>query len=172
MPSASLLEDLTRALQPGRPAAKGTASAGTVVVLGVGSDLRADDAAGIRVAERLARLSLSGVRAVIGGTAPENATAEIRRLAPSHLLIVDAAEMGEDPGSVRLIDPEEVGGASFSTHSLPMSVLAGYLRGELGCRVTLLGIEPKSLAFGGAVSPEVEAAIGETVAALEEALRV
>ncbi len=107
----------------------------------------------------------------MGGTAPENVTGEVRRLAPTHVLLVDSAEMGEAPGSVRLIGAGRIAGTSFSTHSLPLSVLARYLERELGSRVIVIGIEPKSLAFGGRLSPEVERAIEETVAALEDALR-
>src|SRR5208283_643396 len=97
---------LKRALEPddqswrtgGRP----------VVVLGVGSELRSDDAAGVRVAAELARALLSGVHALDGGSAPENCTAEIRQLDPSHLIIVDSAHMQEPPGTVRLIEYSEI----------------------------------------------------------------
>ncbi len=168
MQSPSLSQSLKKALRPS-PQAKPPASS-RVVVLGVGSDLRSDDAAGIRVAERLALVSLPAVHAVIGGTAPENATGEIRRIAPTHVVIVDAADLREAPGVVRLIEAKEVGGVSFSTHTLPLSVLSTYLTQEIGCRVVTIGIQPKSLRFGGALSGEVEAAVEEIVVALKDVL--
>ncbi len=139
--------------------------------MGVGSSLRSDDAAGIHVAERLRSLGLPGVDVLIGETAPENVTGEIRRLCPSDVLFVDAADLGERPGAVRLFASDEVIGVSSSTHTLPMHVIADYLRQELGCRIHFLGLQPKSLAFGDAISGEVATAIEETVAALVEALR-
>jgi hypothetical protein len=89
-----------------------------VVLLGVGSDLRGDDAAGMMAAERLSHTPKLNV--LLGGTAPENLTGEIKKLKPSHLLIVDAAEMKAEAGTIRLLTPEEIGGFSFSTHALPL----------------------------------------------------
>ena len=141
-----------------------------VVVLGVGSELRSDDAAGVRVAAELARASLPGVRTVDGGTAPENCTAELRQLDPLHLIIVDSAHMQESPGAVRLIESADIGGSSFGTHSLPLSVLADYVRREIGCRVTVIGIQPSSIEFGEEMSAEVSAAVQDTALALKEYL--
>ncbi len=145
-----------------------------VVVLGVGSVLRSDDAVGIRVAERLAALTaergLQGVRAVDGGPAPENMTAEIKQLSPSLVVIVDAASMGEPAGTIRVIDRAAVGGATFGTHGLPLTVLADYLRAEIGCGVIFVGVQPASAEHGQALSPAVEAAAEELTGALVECL--
>ncbi len=127
----------------------------TVVVLGVGSELRADDAAGVLAASRLAGEPFPGLHAIAAGTAPENHTAEIRRIGPSAVVIVDAADMGETPGAVRVIPLGDIAGVSFSTHTLPLAIVADYLRRETGCRVAILGIQPASLVFDGPVSPEV-----------------
>ena len=165
MRNPSLMSALSKALDAGPQI-----DARQVVVLGVGSELRGDDAAGVLVAARLARRGPSGVHVIVGGTAPENLTAEVRSLSPSHLLIVDSADMGESPGSVRVIVPAEIGGASFSTHSLPLSLLAEYVRRETGCRVTVVGMQPRSVEPGRGVSHEVERAIEETVDALGRCL--
>jgi hydrogenase 3 maturation protease len=168
MPTPDLLPALKRALRADGP---GPAPARKpVVVLGVGSELRSDDAAGVRVAAALARAPLEGVHPLDGGSAPENCTAEIRRIGPSHLVIVDAADMGESPGSIRVIASSDIGGASFGTHGLPLSVLAGYVAREVGCSVILIGIQPKSLAYGQEVSREVTDAIAETELALRASL--
>lgn len=130
-----------------------------VVVLGIGSELRGDDSAGILVAKKLEKEKLPGLTVLIGGTAPENMTGEIKRLRPSHLIIVDAADMKETPGTIRLVDPDEVGGYSFSTHSLPIKVLINYLLEYFPCKVTLIGIQPKNISFGNSLSPEIEDAV-------------
>jgi hydrogenase 3 maturation protease len=166
MPSRSLLKSLHQALeaQPKSPARR------RVVIVGVGSSLRSDDIAGIRIAERLHELALAGVHTVVGHTAPENVTGEIRRFAPSHVLFVDAADFGAAPGVVRVFESADIGGMTSSTHTLPLHVIADYLEKETGCRVIFLGVQPKSVAFGETVSAEVAAAIEETVAAIAEAL--
>jgi hydrogenase 3 maturation protease len=143
---------------------------GAVVLLGVGSELRSDDAAGIRVAERVKALGLAGIHALAGGPAPENLTGLIRQLSPSLVIIVDAADMGLPPGTVRLLQSDEIGGMSFSTHTLPLNVLADYLQKETGCSLLIMGIQPRSLAFDGALSAEVAAAVEETVGAIAACL--
>jgi hydrogenase 3 maturation protease len=177
MRNPQLAPALTRALSAGvvGPEAGGPAGAGPmlprgVVLLGVGSELRGDDAAGIRIAQRMESLHLPGVSALDGGTAPENLTGEIRRLSPSHLIIIDSADMGDPPGAVRLLDPDDIGGMSFGTHALPLSVLAGFLSKETGCRVTIMGIQPRSLEFDAGLSREVAQAVDEAIEALAACL--
>ena len=140
-----------------------------IVVLGVGSELRSDDAVGVLAAKRLGEKKLHGVRCLSGGTAPENFTADVRKISPTHVLIIDSADMGEPPGTVRMINPADIGGISFGTHALPLGVLAGYLQQETGCRVIVIGIQPASLDFGEQISPAVEAALDQTVQAVAEA---
>lgn len=77
-----------------------------------------------------------------GGTAPENLTGEIVRFQPSHILMVDAAELGLKPGAATLIDSKAVDGMSCSSHILPLSILAGYMRRALPCNIIILGIQP------------------------------
>jgi hydrogenase 3 maturation protease len=144
--------------------------AGPVAVLGVGSPIHRDDDAGCAVARALAARPVPGVAAIDAGPAPENRTADVRRLAPAHLLIVDCARMGGQPGAVRIIEEAEVDGVTFSTHGLPLSMLAAYLRAETGCAVTLVGIEPRSTDLGEGLSAEVERAVRGLVEALRECM--
>jgi hydrogenase 3 maturation protease len=169
MPTPDLRHALKKALELPDPA-PGTGARRRVAVLGVGSVLRSDDAAGVRVADALGRHRLPGVATLNGGSAPENCTAELRQISPSHLVIVDCAQMGEPPGAIRLIDAADIGGVSFGTHSLPLSVLADYVAQEIGCRVTVVGIQPASIEFGEGLSPEVSAAVEEVTLALKECL--
>src|SRR5215212_6918110 len=142
-----------------------------IAVLGVGNPLRSDDAAGVLVARALANCKCAedtGHLLVIeAGPAPENSTGELRRFQPHLVLLLDAAEMGETPGHVGWIPEECIDGMSASTHSLPLSLLARYLRLELGCTVVLLGIQPASNELGENVSPDVLHAVHEVVEELE-----
>ena len=82
--------------------------------------------------------------------------------------------MGEPPGCIRVLtSAEEAGaaGAAFGTHGLPLGVLAGYLRSELGCGVTLVGIQPESVEYGETLSAAAEAAAAELADALGKCLR-
>jgi hydrogenase 3 maturation protease len=139
-----------------------------VAILGVGNELNGDDGAGVRVVKELsARLPATpGVLLINGGTAPENYTGPLRRFRPDLVLEVDAAALGEVPGTARWVDWQEADGLSASTHTLPPSVLAKYLIAELGCQVALIGIQPSSLEMGQPLSPGVERATTELADAL------
>ncbi len=140
-----------------------------LAVLGVGSALRADDAAGMEVVrilgERLAP-SQANVRLFGGETAPENFSGSILRYAPTHLLIVDAADVGLMPGEYCDICPGDVGGPSYCSHMLPIKIMIDYLVQETGAQVTLLGIQYRTLEFDGPMSPEVTAAVDTVCDAL------
>jgi hydrogenase 3 maturation protease len=126
--------------------------------------LRGDDAAGMMAAERLSHTPKLNV--LLGGTAPENLTGEIKKLKPSHLLIVDAAEMKAEAGTIRLLTPEEIGGFSFSTHALPLKVMIDFILTDWPCAVTIIAIQPADTHFGAPVHPAVKQAVRELTEAL------
>ena len=138
-----------------------------VAILGVGNVQRSDDAAGMLVIRELARRTggneREGLLIVEGGSAPENRTAELRRFAPELVILVDAADMGEAPGTIRWIAEDEIDGMSASTHSLPLSMLAHYVTLECNCPVRILGIQATSNHVGERVCPEVMQAVREVV---------
>jgi len=132
-----------------------------VVVLGVGSDLRGDDIAGILVAQKIEAFQKKigerkRLKVLLGFTAPENFTGDIKRFAPTHLIVVDSAEIKKAPGDVVLLDPQTVGGMTFSTHSLPLKIMTDYLLIDLKCEILIIGIQPKTLHYGSPVSGEVK----------------
>ncbi len=122
-----------------------------LAIVGIGSDLRGDDAAGLLVLHHL-RAALVGhrtntIRLFNGGTAPENMTGAITRFMPSHILLVDAADLGQKPGTLQLIAPENISGVSFSTHVLPLNILTAYLQRALPCQAIIIGIQPGLTGF-------------------------
>lgn len=155
------------AIESGRPL--------RVAILGIGNALRSDDATGMLVAQRLSQLKCAAdtehLLILEVGHAPENRTGELRKFAPDLVLFIDAAEMSEEAGTIRWVAEEQIDGMSASTHSLPLSLLASYLRLELGCKVAVLGIQPGSNKVGETISAEVLRAVDEVVNGLDELLR-
>lgn len=143
-----------------------------VAVLGIGNELSGDDAVGVRIVRALSsRLVPRSDRLVLDtGTAPENFTGPLRRFRPDLVLLVDAADLSAEPGTVAWIDWTETDGLSGSTHTLPPSVLARFLVGTLVCRLALLVIQPASLQFGASLSPAVQSAADQVVDRLAAAL--
>jgi len=146
--------------------------ASRLLVLGVGNELKGDDGGGVELARRLKEEGYlqRGVRIIEAGATPENFTAAIRKYHPSHVLIVDVAEMGLQPGSVRIVEKDDMAGLSFSTHVLPLSLLIDYLQNELDAKVVVLGIEPLRLEFGRGISDPVMKGIISLVGLLRKVL--
>jgi hydrogenase 3 maturation protease len=146
-----------------------------VAIIGVGNALRSDDAAGILVARELLHRECATVVDHIlileGGPSPENLSGQLCKFAPDLILFIDAANIGEKPGTVQWISEDCIDGMSASTHSLPLSMLARYLKLELNCQVIFLGIQPRSNEVGEIISSEVQHAINAIVQELDEALR-
>lgn len=148
-----------------------------IAILGVGSELRADDVAGILVSQQLEkdakRISRSiELKVFLGYTAPENLSGEIKKFKPTHVMIIDTADIGKKPGDVAVFTPEDSGGISFSTHKLPIKVLAQYLLQSFECKVIIIGIQPKILDFGKAVSKEVKTAVSDVSKAIKDVIIV
>ena len=119
------------------------------------------------------------VAVFLGETAPENMTGRIKRFRPTHLVILDAADMAplrrgqfrRRPGAVAVFDPDQVAGDTLgSTHSLPLTMLAEYLRHETGCQAVIVGIQPAHRDFGRPPSASVLAAARKAAEMIASAL--
>ncbi len=146
-----------------------------IAILGIGSELRADDAAGILVAEALIKscrdITKPKLKVFIGATAPENLTGEIKRFRPTHVLIVDSADMGKPAGTVDLLDLNKERQVTFCTHRLPNKILADYLAKDINCKVVVVGIQPKTLEFGQAPSSKVAKSVRQFLDTLKIILK-
>ena len=146
-------------------------SATRVVVVGVGSEIRGDDAAGIEVLRFLKKeLASENVLLVDGGTVPENCTSQIKHFEPSHVIFVDATDFEAEPGEVVIAEPGAIRGHSVSTHTVPLSVLAGYLKRETGASVILVGIQPASVSMGAKMSDAVKFSVDKVAEIILEEL--
>jgi len=136
-----------------------------IAILGIGSELNGDDAAGVFVIRQLIdrlheQSKCSPNRCLFDcGTVPENFTGVLRQFMPDYVLMVDAGSFGEIPGSIAFTDFQDTDDLSFSTHSLPPSVFAGFLVKELSCELNLLLIQAENIEFCHPMDPGVTSAI-------------
>ncbi|NIM94428.1 MAG: hydrogenase maturation protease [Anaerolineales bacterium] len=140
-----------------------------VAFVGIGNELCGDDAAGVQLAREL-KLRLGFIEDILvisAGSAPENCTGSLRRFAPDLVILLDAAQMGEKPGTVRWIPWHTSIDICHSTHTLPLNVIASCLIAELGCEVGLLGIQPLTLDFGD-MTPILRERVNQTARAIAE----
>ena len=145
-----------------------------IALLSVGSELRGDDAAGILVGEEFKKscknLDKGNCRIFFGGSAPENFTGRIKQFKPTHLIIVDSADLRKKPGTIAIIDPKDVGGFSFGTHQLPLKMMVDYMSQSLNCKAFIIGIQPKNTGFGSSHSEEVAKSVRVIIDSLKAVL--
>ncbi len=140
-----------------------------ILVLGIGNLLLGDEGAGVRVVEALDRRFILSppVEILDGGT---SGMALMETMAGRDSLIVaDAVHTGAAPGSVTVLRDREVPALfsrKISPHQLGLSDVLTALRltDEFPGQLTLVGIEPQSLAPGIGLTPAVTAAIEPALA--------
>lgn len=126
-----------------------------LVILGMGSELRGDDGVGPYLSEKLSVFNNESFLSINGDLVPENFTRELRDFQPNNIIIVDAAFMEKPAGYVKIIRVNEIMGISFSSHSMPISVLGKYLSKEIGAEIYIIGIQANNIDFGSEISPKV-----------------
>lgn len=128
-----------------------------IVVMGVGS-LNGDDRIGPRIIELLELKSFSDVLLINAEIAPENFAGKVEKYNPTHVLIIDAANIQGHPGDTKLISKDKIGGQAISTHTLPLNLFMHYIESLISISIIVLGVQPLSIAFWAPLSDELEAA--------------
>jgi len=127
-----------------------------LAIVGIGNPLRMDDYVGMKIVEDLKGKFSKRVLLIESETVPENFLQQIIDFNPTHVLLIDAAVVGEKPGTVKVVDFSELPDfSSVSTHSLPLRIFCQYLQENLNVTILLLLIEPKNTDFGEGLSPVV-----------------
>ncbi len=138
------------------------------LVLGVGNLLLSDEGVGVRVVERLASTYElpDTVRILDGGTLGLDLLYYLEGV--ENLLIIDAVEMGQEPGSLMRMEGQEVPAflsIKMSPHQIgiPDMLFAARLVDRFPRRVVLWGVQPDKLEVGLELSPTVAAQVDALV---------
>jgi hydrogenase 3 maturation protease len=132
-----------------------------VAIVGIGGPLQGDDAVGARIAQGLLGRTSCNVLPMACWTVPESCTGPIRAFCPTHVLLIDAAELGQPAGTCRLVEPDALEGLSLSTHSAPLRLVAEFLSRTTGAQVALLAVQPKSTELGERMTGQLLRAAAE-----------
>lgn len=133
-----------------------------IVIMCIGNVLCGDDAAGMKLAEKISAEGLNDNITVFAcSSAPENFTGAVKDCEPQKILMIDAAFMGKVPGTIGIIDPSDTSGYSFSTHMLPLKYIVDYFKASLCCSIMLAGIEPGDCVPGNRMCEQAERAVQE-----------
>jgi len=133
------------------------ADAEKVVVAGIGNPMRRDDFVGIEILRRLRGKVSDRVYLVECETIPESFMEPIVEFNPTHILLIDAALIGLNPGASKLIEPENLSELpAVFTHALPLRIFCEYLQMTTNAKIALLAIQPKNADFGEGLTSEVK----------------
>ena len=139
---------------------------GRVYVLGLGNTDRADDGAGVLIAEALKKRFPSFSYSDHDGI--EGTVLDIsEKREDAVVLFVDAADLHLKPGTIRLIAADKIKETEITTHRVAVALMASMLE-RAGKRTAVICIQPKNIVFQGKVTPPVRKAIDALVTALSE----
>lgn len=136
-----------------------------ILIAGVGNWLLSDDGLGVHAVHQLRQQPIAGVLAVDFGTAILHGLAYLE--ASERVLLIDAVKGGQPPGTIYRFQaaldwtPE----GPVSIHALGWREALRFLPpGRRPPTITVLGVEPASLAYGLELSAVVQAALPTVVA--------
>lgn len=150
----------------------------TITVLGIGNVLWADEGFGVRCIEALQRRYQFAphVQLIDGGTQGLYLIQHVQ--AARALLIFDAIDYGLEPGTLKLIENDDVprfmGAKKMSLHQTGFQevLMLAQLTESYPEQVLLVGCQPQELEdYGGSLRPVVRAAMDEALAHGIAALR-
>ncbi len=136
-----------------------------VLVMGIGNTLLRDDGVGVTVTEKLRAEfdSAEGLRFVDGGTLGLSLLPDIEDA--RSLIVVDAAELGEPAGTIKVFRNEDMdrqlSGKKSTVHELALSDLlaAASMTGRQPVDRVLVAIQPASTEWGLDPTPPVAESI-------------
>lgn len=153
-----------------------SARAKSIAVVGIGNSLLTDDGAGIHTLQQFAEGNTNDdVFCLDGGTV---GLALLDRLSDlKGLVAIDAMKLGKNPGSITVLQGEEMDAhlrnQHGSVHEVGLSDLmdAMRLRGELPDKRALIGIEPEYMDWGTEPTATVAAALPDAAARAHKLVR-
>ena len=136
------------------------------LVLGIGNTLLTDEGVGVHAIHYLQQhhADLAGTEYIDGGTLSFTLAGPIEDA--ENLIVIDAAQLNENPGTVRTfvgtaMDDYLSSQRQRSVHEVGLMDLMSMVRlaGRLPKHRALIGVQPKSLEWGESPSKELAAAI-------------
>ena len=91
-----------------------------------------------------------------GGSVPENFTGLIKKINPSHIILIDASLMNKEAGEINIVNKDNIADISISTHSMSLSYLIKYLQLEKEYNILFIGIEPEIMDLSFELSSKIK----------------
>jgi hydrogenase 3 maturation protease len=146
-----------------------SSSTATAALVGVGHPMRGDDYVGSFITKTLK--NKIRVRDAILFDVEDRIEFFVSKIAasnPKHVILIDACEMNLRAGEVALIPLAETQYPFFTTHGIPLKLLASNLLPH--AETWILAVQPERMEFNAAMSPAVLAAANSISNLIESAL--
>ena len=128
-----------------------------VALVGVGHPMRGDDFVGSFIVKTLMkRIRTDKVVLFDAEDGVEWVISKIAESNPKHLILLDACEMNAASGAVALMPLAETNYPFFTTHGIPLKLLASRLLPSV--ETSILAIQPDRMGLNESLSPAVLAA--------------
>jgi hydrogenase 3 maturation protease len=140
-----------------------------LAILGVGSELMQDDAAGIVITQNLIKKygeDNPNFKIYSTYTNPENYTKIISDYNPDHIIIIDAANLNKQPGSSTYIPLESINDLTLGTHKISLIMMIKYLKEVISCEFTVIAIQYKSVEFACKMTKEMKEGVKQIIISL------
>ena len=144
------------------------------LIVGVGSILRCDDGIGPRVIDELEKEDLPGNVFLHSG---DISGLDLLKFFPGNdrVIIIDAADMGEEPGSIKVFDLKDIKKADFndhfSTHGMALLetlTLAEQL--DMQSEIKIVGVQPYDTSYDLEMTAGMKEKIPQVIAAVKRAM--
>jgi len=124
--------------------------ANNLLFIGVGNVLKQDDGVGVVISRQI--VERPNIRSLTVEVSIENYIGKINSMKPGEIVILDCMELGETPGSHRIMDLNNVEDITFNTLNISLGRLGDFFLFP----AYVLGIQAQSIEFGEQLSPLVQ----------------
>jgi hydrogenase 3 maturation protease len=133
--------------------------------MGVGNPDRGDDGIGSFIASELIR---KGFDLVIDcRELPENFITKVCNMSPDTVVIVDAVNMGDIPGTIRILNPESVF-QGITAHNCGLDIISRFIKNSCNAQIYIMAIQPENII--GAMTESVKESGKKIIEYLSEKL--
>ncbi|MBU4484573.1 hydrogenase 3 maturation endopeptidase HyCI [bacterium] len=159
-----------------------------VAIVGIGNTIRGDDGLGPALINRLkderrtlrlrsgqatnpsTSLGAGDERLLLidAGEVPENYLCKIVDFKPDTVLLIDAVDIRQAPGTTKMIARDEISNYGLSTHNSSLSLVIEYISKEINTDILLLGVQSGGNEMFAEISAPVLQTINEIAQAIQE----
>lgn len=128
-----------------------------IALIGIGNPYRGDDAAGLSVIRQIQGKIDDKILIIEAPDAPENHLVELLDWNPTHLLVIDAASMKKVPGTIQIINRNEIVQFTVSSHANSKLILFDFLESQIpDIKIYIIGIQVKEISNQEGISKIVQ----------------